>query len=272
MPSTNRPGTPRQGSAGRRHGDGVARPDVGDAAGDHHLPRSPQQQRTAGQRLHPNTSRTTASSSPAPPARRASPGPAGWAGRPAAWSRARRVPAARRVPCRRWWSAPPGPCRPPQVRRRPGRGGCSYHSRYAACPSIKMKSTPRLQAAIPAPQQASYCGHDRTAGEDRASGSSQTRPATRSASSSADGRQRFDPVVQVGGHRPLLGGPGRSSSTCSGGRVVEQPASLAEEHRDDMQLELVQDAGRSASSVIAAHSGPARSCRPRPAWPRSWPS
>jgi len=35
----------------------------------------------------------------------------------------------------------------------------------------------------------------------------------------------------------------RSSSMCSGRRFVEETASLAEEHRDEMDLELVEEAG-----------------------------
>jgi hypothetical protein len=42
-----------KGSLSACHGHGVPRPDVGDAAGDHHLPAGAQQQRSAGQRLPP---------------------------------------------------------------------------------------------------------------------------------------------------------------------------------------------------------------------------
>ena len=49
------------------------------------------------------------------------------------------------------------------------------------------------------------------------------------------------------------------------GEALEQTASLAEEHRDDMELELVEDAGGECE-LRFRRRGPARSCRPQPPW------
>src|SRR5207247_5766842 len=53
----------------------------------------------------------------------------------------------------------------------------------------------------------------------------------------------LDPVVQMG-HTVPLEDPGALELDVLGSEVVEETAPLAEEHRDEMDLELVEDAGR----------------------------
>jgi hypothetical protein len=53
-----------------------------------------------------------------------------------------------------------------------------------------------------------------------------------------------DPVVHVGDAVLPLGDPGALQLDVLGREAVEQPASLAEDHRDDAELDLVQGVGR----------------------------
>ncbi len=66
--------------------------------------------------------------------------------------------------------------------------------------------------------------------------------------------------------------PGALEPDVLGIKAVEETAPLAEEHRDEMDLELVEDAGSECQLRRFRRRGPARSCRPQPAWPRSSPS
>src|SRR5215217_5362450 len=53
----------------------------------------------------------------------------------------------------------------------------------------------------------------------------------------------LDPVVHVGDPALSLEDPGALELDLLGSKALEQPTPLAEEHRDDMELELVEDAG-----------------------------
>ena len=52
-----------------------------------------------------------------------------------------------------------------------------------------------------------------------------------------------DPVVHVGDTALALEDPGALQLDLLGGEALEETAPLAEEHRDDVELELVEDAG-----------------------------
>ena len=56
-------------------------------------------------------------------------------------------------------------------------------------------------------------------------------------------RSALDPVVHVGDAALPLEDPGALQLDVLGIEVVEETAPLAEEHRDEMDLELVEDAG-----------------------------
>ncbi len=78
----------------------------------------------------------------------------------------------------------------------------------------------------------------------------------------------LDPVVPVGDTGLPFDDPGALQLDVLGTALVEETAPLAEERRDEMDFELVEDAGSECELRGSDVRGPARSCRPRPAWPR----
>ena len=75
--------------------------------------------------------------------------------------------------------------------------------------------------------------------------------------------------MHVGDAALPLEDPGALQLDLLGSEALEQTAPLAEEHRDDMELELVEDAGGKCELRECRRRGPARSCRPQPPWPES---
>src|SRR5918996_2184449 len=73
----------------------------------------------------------------------------------------------------------------------------------------------------------------------------------------------LDPVVHVGDTALPLEDPGALQLDLLGSKALEQTAPLAEEHRDDMELDLVEDAGgkceRRGSDAVDQHVLIARS-------------
>ena len=71
--------------------------------------------------------------------------------------------------------------------------------------------------------------------------------------------------MHVGDTAFALENPGALELDLLGGKALEQTSPLAEEHRDDVELELVENAGGECELCGARRRGPTRSCRPPPA-------